>query len=174
MTTYVSFPDIVASFKTALTEILTAYFDGQIHKVSNVDVVFPSASIVWDIRQLKRPIGLTIALIGNGIHGQKEYNTLGSGSSGDHGKTLIAEIVRTVVISCPISPGDSGKSRNDVDSAWGSLYALFCNKGLFSPRKIINPVLSAVPSDITDRLDIAEASGTFTCSIIVDYLAYNK
>lgn len=157
--------------------MLSGYFDGDDHDINDIEIEFPVAKIVYDVRALAKPVGLTIAIIGNGIQDQKEFKNTNPQSSlqyKNHGFELRATVIRQVVIAVPEIGGVNDSSRLQVDQAWGLLYAVFIGGvAELSSKGIFKPELDAVPADITKQEHLLEAHGTFQCEVRAQYARYN-
>lgn len=168
--TTATFPDIVRTFKTALHEILSAYFNGAVHEVADTNITFPQALLVYDTRPLDTPTGLTIAILGETTIDQREEKCLVGGKPGIE---VRADVLRTVVIASPNDASNELHNRSTVDFAWGCLHALVTQHSLFSARNIYVPLLSLLPSDVTPASNIVEATGQFTCQVRASFLRHN-
>lgn len=169
----VGFPDITESFKRAMHEVLSGFFDGNTHTINDIEIEFPQADIRFDVRLSERPVGLTIVLNGTGVTNQRDLKCSNPQASELHGNQLRAEIVRRVHIAIPKQGGTNNNNSLEVDKAWDKLHAVFTQYSLFSSRNIFLPTLVPVPEELNEREDIAEVFGLFNCEIRASFARYN-
>lgn len=171
---------MAVSFKETLHGFLSGYFDGSAHQINNVSQDFPQSQIVFDIHNLQRPVTLTIALIGDGTTDRREHHcTHPDPPAGTpvglakqlHGVQVQESVLRTLVIACPKQGTEF--HRKLLDQTWGLLFALLeTRRKELAALGIFSPAIPLMPVDETQREDIIEASGLFTCLIRARFARY--
>lgn len=169
----IALSDYVVDLKTSLHNILKSFFDNASHEISDYNIVFPSAKLVYTIQEIASPQGLTIAFIGFTETGRSEEKCDNRLLDGKPGIELRVDLLSTVFIATPIQGGDNSKNRMIVDQAWSKLYAVFTQYSLFSAQGIFLPSLQAIPDPSVNRTDLAEVSGTFSCQARMKYARYS-
>jgi hypothetical protein len=172
----VTFPDMVVSFKETFSGLLRSYFDGGSHEINDTPHTFPRPEIVFDVRHLDQPIGLTIAFIGDGTGNRREGhcnhpNPPVGFSKRQHAYQIEDEIIRTLVIACPAK--DISLNRRLIDQTWGLLFAVLETKrSEFAEVGIFSPTIPLLPADDRPREDVYEAIGIFTCKVRAVFARY--
>lgn len=171
MTTSITFPNITTTFKTAMYEVLSSYFNGAVHKLNDVNITFNSAKIVFDIHAID-PKQLTIALLGDVITSTEELKCRNPRGNSP-GIELHSEILRSIAIGSPQS-GGTPSNRLVVDQTWDMLFAVINGaRKTFADRGILQARMSPIPQDITEKDTIITAYGALTCRLRCQFARHN-
>lgn len=172
--TTVSFPEVIPTFKNAIYEILSSYFDGQEHDLGGEEIDFPSAEVVFDFRKLVKPVGLTISLVllnSTGSRRLKCHNPK-QDVNGKHGAIMFSNLSGNLFVSMPSN--DYKKAMYEVDRTWSLLNAIIeCDTPAFTSRNICIPMVSQFPQTLSETHDIAVVMGSFNARVEYEYSRFN-
>lgn len=173
----VKFPEVAQTFKRALDEVLKQYFaTGGTFVVGDQSIVFPAATIAFDLRFIDNPIGLVISIIGDDVYDEETFksNNPNPGGTGKPGIEVYASVVRSIYVSSARDGANGPSNRKLVDETWSKLYAVIsANWTEFASRGIIRPTLSAVPEDMRERPTVVSAYGQLKTKIRYKMSRYN-
>lgn len=171
----VSFENPVVTFNQALHEILSEYFDGAIHRISDYDLQFPQAEIRIDARPISDGISTSIiSITGVGSFDFRKHKCHNPNDASMHGYELWATVLRNVSVAVPIHGGLEEKNNKQVHLIWGLLHCIFASKVAdFSDRKIYKCAFPPLPEDVVEEPSIAHAAGLLTCEVHLPFACYN-
>jgi len=155
MTTVVAMPGITETYKRALYEVVSQFFDGADHEVNCSTQAFPEADVVFDVRRLGPPLEKPVICFTGFIErGYSSFKTCETKPGCDSRPAYEHRCQTTclVIVSVPLEEEEPvDKSKRTVDRIYDLLTMLFkTEKKAFSARNIFETHLSSLATENPD------------------------
>lgn len=172
MTAIVTMPGVTETYKRAIYEVISPFFDGDEHEVNCDDFEFPEVELVFDIRRLQVPRPLpVICFSGFTDRSGSRYKTCDTkdGCSDRPIYEYRCNSACIVTVASATEVEDIEKSKRAIDRIFDLLATLFKTEvKAFSSRGVFNTHLTCLAVERPD-LEYAVVNGRLTSELRYTY-----
>lgn len=170
--TVITAHNALSDLKNIFNELLEPLFDGGTHTLGDNAILFPQATIYYNIDEAKKDRGLCITFV---TRAQSSSRQLKCKINDEHGYQIRSGAAIDIFVTCHFSEIRKPlETKQQVDEAWSRLFiAIETGRAELQSKGVFNASLDFIPMEDIEDESYYQLFGSVECELRAKFQRYN-